>query len=225
MSLSASPFNSITGELLPVYRDAYLRGDLSAEHTRLVDANLAMNAALGKNVWQRFHEMAETGEQVQAVGWMQRQIGLISSSPKRVRRQAASLVAVTALVAGAVFAGTSPVAVSAAAGELAPTATASAMSVTTVHGKILDENGRPLIGATVFEKSTHQAVSTNADGEYALTVPAGRATTLAYGYGGYEGEDVSFSGTGKAIAPVTLVPTYAAPAKPVRKAKRWFFFN
>ena len=226
MSLTASPFNPTTGELLPVYRDAYLRGDLSAEHTRLVDANLAMNTALGKNVWHRFHEMADTGEQVQAVGWMQRQIGLISTSPKRVRRQAASLVAVTALVAGAVFAGTSPVAAPAASAvEDAPTAATAAVRMTTVRGKILDENGRPLIGATVLEKSTHQGVSTNAEGEYTLEVPAGRATTLAYGYGGYVGEDVSFSGNGKAMTPVTLVPTYEAPAKPARKAKRWFFFN
>ena len=225
MSLTASPFNSVTGELLPVYRDAYLRGDLSAEHTRLVDAHLATNNALGKNVWHRFHEMAQTGEQVQAVGWMQRQIGLISTSPKRVRRQAASLVAVAVLVAGAVFAGTSSVAVPTAVEEAAPATVASALRMTTVHGKILDENGHPLIGATVFEKNTHQGVSTNADGEYTLVVPAGRATTLAYGYGGYEGEDVSFSGNAKAVASVTLVPTYAASAKPARKAKRWFFFN
>ena len=95
--------------------------------------------------------------------------------------------------------------------------------MTTVRGKILDENGRPLIGATVYEKSTRKAVSTNADGEYAMLVPAGRPTTLAYGYGGYTDEEVQFNG--RSLENVTLVPNYDAPVKPARKHKRWFFFN
>ena len=218
MSLTASPFNSITGELLPVYRDAYLRGDLSAGHTKLVDAHLKKNNALGTQTWQRYHEMAQTGEQVQAVGWMQRQVNLVRTSAGRTRRQAASLVIVTVLIGGAVFAATPTTLVA-----KAPAATAGAMRMMMVHGKILDENGRPLIGATVFEKSTHKAVSTNADGEYAMLVLADRPTTLAYGYGGYTDEEVQFNG--RSVENVTLVPNYDAPAKPARKAKRWFFFN
>ena len=223
MSLTASPFNPTTGELLPVYRDAYLRGDLSAGHTKLVDAHLKKNAALGTQTWQRFHEMAQTGEQVQAVGWMQRQLNLVRTSAGRTRRQAATLVAATVLVGGAVFAGTTTPTEALPTAAEAPNATASAMRMTTVRGKILDENGRPLIGATVFEKSTRKAVSTNADGEYAMLVPAGRPTTLAYGYGGYTDEEVQFNG--RSVENVTLVPNYDAPAKPARKAKRWFFFN
>ena len=224
MALTASPFDATTGELLPVYRDAYLRGDLSREHTKLVDAYLEKHAALGTQTWQRFHKMKQTGEQVEAVGWMQRQLALAQSSPQRVRRQAASLVIGAALVAGAVFAGTStPSASSAGASADVVADDASIARVTTVRGRILDENGRPLVGATVLEKGAQRGVSTNADGEYALTVPVGRPTTLAYGYGGYTGEELQVNG--KAIRNVTLVPNYEAPVKPARKAKRWFFFN
>ncbi len=226
MSLTASPFNPTTGELLPVYRDAYLRGDLSSEHTRTVDAYLKQNAVLGTQTWQRYHEMAQTGEQVQAVGWMQRQVNLVRTAPARTRRQAASLVAATLFVGGAVFAGTSapttPTAALPVAVE-APTAAATAMRMTTVRGRILDENGRPLIGATVYEKSTRRAVSTNADGDYAMLVPAGRSTTLAYGFGGYTDEEVQFNG--RSVENVTLLPNNDAPVKSARKAKRWFLFN
>ena len=217
MSLTASPFDATTGELLPVYRDAYLRGDLSQAHTHSVDAHLKQNPALGTQTWQRFHDMQQTGEVVQSVGWMQRQLDLVRTSPQRVRRQAASLAAVAALVGGAVFANTTPARLPSLSVD-APTEATIAMRMTTVHGKILDENGHPLAGATVLEKGTRRGVSTNADGEYALLVPAGRPTTLAYGYGGYADDEIKF--IGNTTENRTLVPV----AKPARKAKRWFAF-
>lgn len=224
MSLTASPFHATTGELLPVYRDAYLRGDLSREHTQLVDAHLKKNAALGTQTWQRFHAMQQTGEHVQAVGWMQRQFDLVRTSPQRVRRQAASLAAVVALIGGAVFANTTtPIKAVNPAAVATLTEAASATRMTTVRGRILDENGRPLVGATVLEKGSSRGVSTDAKGEYSLLVPAGRATTLAYGYGGYVDDEIKV--TGKEVANVTLVPNFEASAKPTHKAKRWFFFN
>jgi hypothetical protein len=224
MPLTAYPFDTTTGELLPVYRDAYLRGDLSREHTALVDAHLKKHAALGNETWQRFHVMQETGEQVQAVGWMQRQMNLVRTSPQRVRRQAASLVAITALIGGAVFANTSPATTTTADATVeAPAEAAGMMRMTTVRGKILDENGRPLIGATVLDKAHSRGVTTDAEGNYTMLVPAGQAVTLAYGYGGYTGEDIKVNG--KLVENVTLVPNYEAPVKPARKTKRWFFFN
>ena len=223
MSLTASPFNPSTGELLPVYRDAYLRGDLSAAHTQAVDAHLKKNATLGTQTWQRFHEMAQTGEQVQAVGWMQRQMNLARTAPQRTRRQVTALAAVAVLIGGAVFAaGTTPSTTPTAPIANAPAETASTLRMATVRGRILNENGQPLIGATVLEKNSHRGVSTDANGEYTLTVPAGRATTLAYGYGGYVGEEVSISGNAKAMSAVTLVPNYEAPAKRVSKLRHWF---
>lgn len=221
MSLTASPFDATTGELLPVYRDAYLRGDLSRAHTEQVDAYLNEHKALGNQTWQRFHAMQQTGEHVLPVGWMQRQIDLVRTSPQRTRRQAASLVLLAAFAGGAVFAGTgnadSPV-VSADA----PAEAAGAVRMATVRGRILDENGRPLAGATVLDKASRRGVSTNAAGEYTLLVPTGRPTTLAYGYGGYSDDEIQVKG-GR-VENVTLVPSDKPFGKPAHKAQRWFAF-
>ncbi|SET29546.1 carboxypeptidase-like regulatory domain-containing protein [Hymenobacter actinosclerus] len=53
-------------------------------------------------------------------------------------------------------------------------------------GRVLDENGRPLAGATILLKGSRAATSTDANGNYSLEVPAGTENTLLYGYGGYE---------------------------------------
>jgi hypothetical protein len=224
MKLTAYPFDATTGALLPVYRDAYLRGDLSQAHTRLVDAYLKQNPELGEQIWRRFHDMQRAGEEVQSVGWMQRQLDLVRTSPQRVRRQAVSLAAVVALVGGAVLANTTPLSLR----TDTPADANGPMLMTTVRGKILDENGRPLVGATVLEKGTQRGVSTNAEGEYVLLVPAGRPTTLAYGYGGYADDEILFMGnTRNTVENRTLVPAakFAHKAKPARKARRWFFLN
>ena len=228
MVLSASPFDAKTGKLLPVYRDAYLRGDLSRENTALVDAYLKKNANLGDQTWQRFHSMQQNGEQVLAVGWVQRQFDLMQAQPQRLRMRAAAMVTGIALVTGAVFAGTnmreanSETAELAAATEIAASAeAANSMRMITVKGRILDEEGRPLIGATVMEKGSARGVSTNAKGEYMLAVTAKNATTLAYGYGGYEGEEIQVRNSH--TEDVTLVPSDALN-QPVKKVKHWFFF-
>ena len=222
MLLTASPFDATTGALLPVYRDAYLRGDLTRENSNLVDAYLRQNATLGAQTWDRFHAMQQTGEQVQAVGWMQRQVELVRTSPRRVRQQVASLLAVTVLIGGAVFANnTTPTKRLNLTLPVVPTEeVAGARRMTTVHGRILDENGHPLAGATVLEKGTRRAVSTNADGEYTLLVPAGRPTTLAYGYAGYSDDETLFDG--QSMSSVVLLPK--AKSETPRKAKRWLLF-
>lgn len=221
MKLTANPFDPTTGDLLPVYRDAYLRGDLSAENARLVDAHLNRHSDLGTQTWQRFHSMEQTGEQVQAVGWMQRQINQVRTAPQRVRRQVTTLVALAALAGGAVFAGTSSPTAPAEGG--AAEAASTTMRMTTLRGKILDENGHPLVGATVLEKGSHRGVSTNADGEYAFAVPVGRAVTISYDYAGYTGEEIQLAG--KSSHNVTLVPSDEAPAKRTHAARRWLFFK
>ena len=222
MKLTAYPFDTTTGQLLSVYRDAYLRGDLSLENARLVDAYLNNDSALGTQTWQRFHSMAQAGEQVQPVGWMQRQVNLARTSPQRVRRQAIAMVAIAALVGGAVFAGTtSPTTLPEGGGAAAEATTA--MRMTTVSGKILDENGRPLVGATVLEKGSRRGVSTNADGDYTFAVPVGRAVTLSYDYAGYTGEEIQLAGVSSHN--VTLVPSDEVPTKRHRAARRWLFFR
>ena len=93
------------------------------------------------------------------------------------------------------------------------------MRLTTVAGQILDENGKPLVGATVWVKGTSMGVSTDAQGRYNLRMAAGRPTTLQYAYAGYNEEEVMRSKGG--TANVTLLPR----GKQARATKkRWLFF-
>ncbi|MET4108691.1 carboxypeptidase-like regulatory domain-containing protein [Hymenobacter sp. UYP22] len=229
MKLSAYPFHSSTGELLPAYRDAYLRGDLSSENTALVDGFLKEHKEKGDEVLRRFYEMSQKGHTVQPVGWVQRQFDLIRTEPERFRRRAASLLIGGVVVSGAVFASNNlPTAVNTPT-ENTPVVTdaiempveagtTSAVRMVAVKGRILDENGHPLIGATVLQKGTHRGVSTDAEGNYTLRLPANQKSTLQYGYAGYSEEEMLVRSG--ATANVTLLPK---AGKPVAK-KRWLFF-
>ncbi|GAB3836465.1 carboxypeptidase-like regulatory domain-containing protein [Hymenobacter jeollabukensis] len=226
MKLSATPFHRATGELLPAYRDAYLRGDLTSENTELVDAYLKANKGLADETLRRFYEMKNAGHSVKPVGWVQRQFDLIRTEPERFRRRAAMLVTAGALVGGAVFAGTNlpttPTenlpAVTEVTDAAMGTEAAGAMRMVAVRGRILDENGRPLVGATVLQKGTRTGVSTDANGTYTMRIPAGQKATLQYAYGGYAEEELQVRAG--ATENVTLVPRAAERAP----KKRWLFF-
>ncbi|GAA4378843.1 carboxypeptidase-like regulatory domain-containing protein [Hymenobacter koreensis] len=223
MKLTASPFDANTGDLLPVYRDAYLRGDLSRGNTAEVDAYLRHNRHRADDTLRRFYEMKQAGEQVRPVGWVQRQFELIRTEPQRFRRRAATLVAGAALVTGATMAATNLPTESADLSVVPTTAVApakaSAMRMVTVRGRILDENGRPLAGATVLDKSSRYGVGTDAEGYYALTLPAGTKTTLQFGYGGYTDDELQVAG---GVQNVTLLPREAQ--QKAKQKRRWLFF-
>lgn len=55
-----------------------------------------------------------------------------------------------------------------------------------VKGNVIDENGEPLIGATVKVEGTSLATATNIDGDYSIDVPAGKKATLLISYIGYK---------------------------------------
>lgn len=115
----------------------------------------------------------------------------------------------TATPAAAAVAAVAPEAEAAPAAAPAPAPVAAAEPVaapttTTLAGKIEDENGRPLAGATVFLKGSNKIASTDASGSYSIEVPANGDNVLTYGYGGYEDETVTARG-GKAVN-VTLTP-------------------
>lgn len=110
-----------------------------------------------------------------------------------------------------------PVAAAAPVAEVAPVAApalapapvaaaepAAAPATTTLAGKIEDENGRPLAGATIFLKGSNKVASTDANGSYSIEVPASGDNVLTYGYGGYDDETVTARGS-KAVN-VTLTP-------------------
>lgn len=110
---------------------------------------------------------------------------------------AAMPVATVSMAPAAVAAVPEPVSAPAAAEPAAP-------ANVTVLGRIEDENGKPLVGATVLLKGSSKGTSTDANGNYSLEVPGGNDNTLIYGYGGYEDEVMRISGT-KPVN-VTLTP-------------------
>ena len=77
----------------------------------------------------------------------------------------------------------SPQTVDPDSGLVASSAKPEAPALTTVRGHISDANGRPLVGATVLVQGSREGTSTDATGNYELTVPAG--AVLQYGYAGY----------------------------------------
>ena len=231
MGLTANPFHPVTGNLLAGYRDAYLRGDLSRRNTELVDAYLKANSEQSDEAFRRFHNLKAGGHDVRPVGWVQQQLHSIRTEPARFRRRASALLVGGVLASGMVFAGNNklgPVASSpavlkavtlgglSAEGLRAELATAT----TTLRGRVLDEKGRPLVGATVLDRESGRGVSTNADGDYALSVPATRTARLQYGYGGYHEEEVVTQS--KRVLDVTLLPDAEKQAR-TRKRQWWRF--
>jgi TonB-linked SusC/RagA family outer membrane protein len=72
-----------------------------------------------------------------------------------------------------------------------------------VSGRITDESGAPLAGASVKVKGGSGGVSANANGEYAITVPDD--AVLIFSYVGYDEKQISVSG--QATINVSLTPS------------------
>lgn len=234
MKLTASPFDPQTGELLPVYRDAYLNGDLSRSSAQAVEQYLRRDADQAHETLNRWQHLSATeASAVTAPNWVQKQIQYIRAEPVRFRRRATTMVASAALLGSVVFAGTrlptehtiaenlptesAFVMPTEATAEGAEASVAASMRMVTVRGRILKEDGTPLIGATVLHPDSRTGVSTNAQGEYLLQVPAG-TSTLKYGYGGYQDEELTVEGgTVTATADVTLLPKQ-------QQKRRWWQF-
>lgn len=223
MKLTATPFDPATGELLPVYRDAYLRGDLTRTSARAVESYLRQDASEAHGTVVRWHELTTNETTAPAPNWVSQQLRFIREQPRRMRRRAGVVMGLAALVAGVSMASTMhpeaklPIAkVPTSIGTALPTEVNAARTVV-VHGRVLDESGKPLIGATILRKGTAQGTSTDASGNYAMRVPADAATTLQYGYGGYAERELTTAQAGVLTA-VSLQPREAA------KHKRWWLF-
>ncbi len=230
MKLTATPFDPQTGELLPVYRDAYLRGDLARSSARAVEAYLRNDTAQAHSTVTRWHEMTtQEAEEARPTTWVKKQLLFIQEQPQRFRRRAFSMVGVAALIAGVSMAGTrlpshNLPALPTSMPELATVESASAAAsaataarMVTVSGRILDEKGQPLVGATVLRKGTSFGASTDANGNYVLRMPAAAASsaTLQYGYAGYHDQEVKAAEA--ASQGVQLQPR-------ADKRKHWLFF-
>ncbi|MDJ0365997.1 carboxypeptidase-like regulatory domain-containing protein [Hymenobacter sp. H14-R3] len=106
-------------------------------------------------------------------------------------------------IAPVVAAAAAPVAEEVAVPAPEPAAAPAAPTTRTQAGRILDENGRPLVGATVLLRGSGKGTSTDASGSYSLEVPTG-SNTFSVGYGGYEDETAT-SSDGQPLN-VTLLP-------------------
>ena len=63
----------------------------------------------------------------------------------------------------------------------------------TVTGQVLDENGEPMIGATVSVKGTIVGTATDTDGRFSIS--AAHGATLTVSYVGYESRNVRVDGS------------------------------
>src|SRR5512138_617780 len=64
----------------------------------------------------------------------------------------------------------------------------------TVTGRVTDQDSKPLSNATVTAKGTNVSTTTNADGQYSISLPA-NANTLVFSYVGYQLIEVGVQGT------------------------------
>src|ERR1051326_1628868 len=64
----------------------------------------------------------------------------------------------------------------------------------TITGKVSDEKGTPVAGASIVAKGTTIGTSTDASGSFSLNVPAS-TTRLVVSYVGYTNQEVDISST------------------------------
>ncbi|MEM5565887.1 TonB-dependent receptor [Psychroserpens sp. AS72] len=76
----------------------------------------------------------------------------------------------------------------------------------TIKGKVVDDTGMPLVGATVMVKGANTGVITDFDGNFVLSVPED-TTTLIISYLGYSPQEVDI--TGKTTIDVKMIPDNA----------------
>ena len=97
----------------------------------------------------------------------------------------------------------------------APASAATTAATVVLTGRIRNEEGQPLAGATVYLQGTDLAVSTDTEGKFVMEVPAAGKKTLRYGYGGYNDRDVIIG----ASAPLTMSLQPSAETLKQRKDK------
>ena len=61
---------------------------------------------------------------------------------------------------------------------------------TGISGRVLDETGAPVIGATVMVKGTQTGVSSDVEGNYEIVVP-GPGSVLVFNYLGYQPQEIA----------------------------------
>ncbi len=91
--LSASPFHPQTGRLLPVYRDAYLVGDLATSSAQAVNTYLRTHpeeAAVAAQQWQALQAAGEVPAAA-PLPWAEPRAAAVGAAPRRWRLPALRL--------------------------------------------------------------------------------------------------------------------------------------
>ena len=83
-----------------------------------------------------------------------------------------------------------------------PQVQSGAVQTSTVTGRVLDEYGEPMIGATVKVKGTNVATATDFDGRFSIN--AAQGATLTVSYVGFSPRDVRVGGSNLTV---TMVPS------------------
>jgi hypothetical protein len=133
-----------------------------------------------------------------------------TAEPVKPKPTTATAIAPAAARPTAATAATATAAEPAAAAPVeapAPEAEPARPTTVTVTGRILDEEGKPLAGATVLLKGSGKGTGTDANGNYTMEVPTGD-NVLSIGYGGYQDEEIHARGSQPVN--VTLTPTPGA---------------
>ena len=282
------PFDAVTGDLLPEYRDAYLLGQLTPVPAQQIEAYLGKSPIQKSVLLGRYHELSATataaGNTLVPPRWvqmqLQRQASISAAGPWRrpVVRMAGGVLLALCVASGVQWLRNEPLVpapVAAAVGRAAATARQATQALVqrfsvppaarpeayalvrpkrkpretppprpvrpamlapapasdepvaepapapadstqpagpvqpagpnpapvakntpmmqAVRGHVSDAEGRPLPGATVLVPGTQLATTTNATGDYTLSVPAG--TSLKFGYAGFADEVLTTSGS------------------------------
>ncbi|HLK96892.1 MAG TPA: carboxypeptidase-like regulatory domain-containing protein [Hymenobacter sp.] len=187
---------------------------------------------VGDATLERYHQLRRAGHSVKPIGWVQRQFDLIQGQSKRIRQRAASVAVGGVLLSGVVLAATNlpakeepglsaklPTTAESVTTDAADMAASNlAFATYTVSGRILNEEGKPLIGATVLDRATGQGVSTNSEGVYQMRVPQGRAARLQYAYAGYQEEELNLNKAGEVSLTLMPVEKQVVPSR----LQRWW---
>ena len=80
----------------------------------------------------------------------------------------------------------------------------SAQTVKKISGTVIDENGEPVISATVKEKNTTNAAITDIDGRYTISAP--ESAVITFTYLGYKVQEVPVSSVKGNTLDIKLVP-------------------
>ena len=62
-----------------------------------------------------------------------------------------------------------------------------------ITGTIFEANGRPLVGATLLVKGTHDVYVTDSEGKFRLTDPVYQGQTLVVGAAGYTPQEIALT--------------------------------